>query len=347
MRVLAGKQIGHVVDPVRSKLAMVVPVLKATLYSLARDRIERLGGLEKITLHDLAREFLQGAGDAGICFEYAVHGAIARQSELIYPLASEVLENLCRIDGGAESILFGPEKEGVIPILETVQNALTDDSVVYVGNAGRPPKLKRYIPKIVSAYRRNEERNRLPRSITGLWKADLFLGNHNPDAWVGTTIKINPRHLQGAQGLRIGIYPRRNKDDRPRKDEGLNLIRLPLPYDGEFMEVFYKSFFLVRAFLNSDAKIPRPVDLPDAEDRLLTEELSKRSEFPIVDVLDALQSMSQPDLIEDSDVTDVPIDATLSEEGGLQKQPEQAELPFPQESDSVSLTPIPEEGDER
>jgi hypothetical protein len=219
--------------------------------------------------------------------------------------------------------------------------------VVYVGNKGRPPKLRRYIPRIVNAYRRNEERNRLPRSITGIWKADLFLGNHNSDAWVGTTIKINPSQLQGAQGLRIGIYPRRSKDDRPRKDEDLNLIRLPLPYDGEFMEVFYKSFFLVRAFLRSDAKIPKPVDLPDAEDRLLSEELAKRSEYPILDVLSTVNSMSQPDLIENAEVSDIPINATLSTEGGLQPQPQQAELPFPQEADSVSLTPLPEEEADR
>jgi hypothetical protein len=136
MRVLDGKQIGNVGDPLRSKLAMVVPVLKATLHSLARDRVQRLGGLEKVTLHDLAREFLEGSGDAGICFEYAVHEAISHQSALIHPLASEVLEDLCKINGGAESILFGPEKEGVIPILETVQNALTDESVNRPGFAG-------------------------------------------------------------------------------------------------------------------------------------------------------------------------------------------------------------------
>jgi len=51
---------------------MVIPILKASLSSLARDRIDRLGGVEKITLHDLAREVLQGSGDTGICFEYAV-----------------------------------------------------------------------------------------------------------------------------------------------------------------------------------------------------------------------------------------------------------------------------------
>ena len=106
--------------------------------------------------------------------------------------------------------------------------------------------------------------NKLPRSIRGLWKADLFLGNSDVDAWVATTIKINPVQLQAAQGLRIGVYPKQNAKDLPGKDESLNLIRVPLPYDGQFMEVFYESFFLVRAFLRSDATVPKPVDLPDA-----------------------------------------------------------------------------------
>lgn len=337
MKLLGSRQIGVVEDPVRSKLAMIAPVIKATLHALARNRIERLGGIEAVTLQDLAREYREGNGDAGICFEYAVHEAIDSENQLITPLVSEVLDDLCGISGGAQSILFGPEKEGVIPILESVENALTDDSVVYVGNRGRPPKLKQYIPKIIRAYRRNEERNRLPRSITGLWKADLFLGNHVRDGWVGTTIKINPSQLQGAQGLRIGIYPRRNDADRPRKDEDLNLIRCPLPYDGEFMEVFYKSFFLVRAVLRADARVPRPVDLPDAEDRLISQELANRAEFPVVDVLATIASMAQPDLIESGDIEDKPVNAKLSESEGLQPG-----LFDGEEADAVTVTPIPE-----
>lgn len=336
MKLIGGKQIGDVEDAVRAKLAVVIPVLKATLHSLARDRTERLGGMAKITLHDLAREYRHGYGDAGICFEYAVHEAIASHNALIQPLASEVLESLCRIRGGAESILFGPEKEGVIPIIESVTNALTDESVVYVGNAGRPPKLRRYIPRIVRAYRRNEEQNRLPRSITGLWKADLFLGNHSADAWVGTTIKINPEQLQGARGLRIAIYPKRTARDVPRKDDELNLIRLPLPYDGHFMEVFYKSFFLVRAFLLADAEIPKPVDLPDAEDRLITGQLHQRREFPILEVIDALTGMAQPNLVERAEVEDRQINAALSENAGLR-----AQLPLEGPPDAVSVTPVP------
>ncbi len=336
MKVIGGEQIDKVQDAVRAKMAMSVPILKALLHSLARDRINRLGGLDKISLHDLAREFREGYGDAGICFEYAVHQAIASANPLISDLVSEVLQDLCKIPGGAESILFGPEKEGVIPILESVQQALTEDSVVYVGNKGRPPKLKRYIPKIINAYRRNETRNKLPRCISGLWKADLFLGNRGPDAWVGTTIKINPSQLQGAEGLRIGIYPKRNAQDIPRHDGTLNLIRLPLPYDGEFMEVFYKSFFLVRAFFKADARVPAPVDLPDAEDRFLTQEFEKRREFPLLDVMSAIEALGQPGLVRTDDVHDEPVNAFLSESEGLQPV-----LPIFPISEAVSVTPIP------
>lgn len=139
MKILYSAQVADIEDPVRSKLALAIPVLEATLYSLARDRIARLGGLNSVTLYDLSREFRAGAGDAGICFEYAVHRAIAENNPLIYPLASEVLEKYCGIPQGADSILFGPEKDGVIPVLENVENALTDESRVYVGNPGQPP----------------------------------------------------------------------------------------------------------------------------------------------------------------------------------------------------------------
>lgn len=337
MKVLKTIQTEVISDPVRSKFAMVAPVIEATLNSLNTQRIARLGGLETITLSDLAREFREGSGDAGICFEYAVHEALANENALIHPITSEVLHDFCSIPGGSHSILFGPEKEGRIPILESVENALSPDSRVYVGNRGQPPKLKRYIRQIINAYRRHEARNRLPRSISGLWKADLFVGNRDVERWVGTTVKINPTHLEGAKGLRIGIYPKANANDTPRRDEDLNLVRLPLPYDGAFMELFYKSFYLVRAFLKADAKVPGPVALPDAEDRFVTQELEARREFPIVQVLDVIREMAQPGLLADEGLSSLEPTASLSEAEGLTEQPSLPEL----ETDSVSLTPEP------
>ncbi|MGY3845080.1 hypothetical protein ACWV2X_07525 [Streptomyces hydrogenans] len=323
MRVLKSFQQEEVSDAVMAKFAMVAPVLEATLYSVAMDRVERLGGYPEWTLQDLAREFREGAGDAGICFELAVHEAIASQNNLIWPLASEVLEGFCGISGGASSILFGPEKEGRIPILESVQDSLTDDSRVYVGNRGQPPKLKRYIPQIFRAFHRHELRNKLPRSINGLWKADLFIGSPTVDRWVGTTVKVKPGALESAQGLRVGIYPKANAKDVPRKDESLNLIRLPLPYDSAFMELYYKSFYLVRAFLKSDAKVPPPVQLPDAEDRFIVMELERRRQFPILDVLAVIREMAQTSLLRSESIETLAPTASLSQEEGLIDTPEE------------------------
>lgn len=282
-------------------------------------------------------ERLQGDGDAGICFEYAVHEAIGSSHPLIWPLASEVLDTFCGISGGASSILFGPEKNGRIPILESVREALTDDSRVYVGNRGQPPKLRRYIPQIIRAFHRQDARSQLPRSINGLWKADLFIGNTEADRWVGTTVKVNPDTLSGAQGLRVGIYPQRRASDTPRMDSALNLIRLPLPYDSAFMELYYKSFYLVRAFLRADAKVPPPVDLPDSEDRFITQELQARRSFPIFDVLRVLRDMSQHKLLKTEEVELIEPTTTLSE-AGLDGDMTSQEL----DSGAISLSPTPQ-----
>lgn len=334
MRLLRSIQQDEISDAVRAKFAMVAPVLEATLFSMSAARVERLGGYEKWTLWDLSREMREGAGDAGICFEYAVHDAIAAEHPLIWPLTSEILEGFCGISGGAASILFGPEKDGRIPILESVEDSLTDDSRIYVGNRGHPAKLKRYIPKIIRAFHRHEDRNKLPRSIKGIWKADLFIGNKESDRWVGTTVKVNPKALEGAQGLRIGIYPKRDAKDFPRKDENLNLLRLPVPYDGAFMELYYKSFFLVRAFLNNDARVPPPIELPDAEDRFVTQELEARRDFAVLAVAEVIREMSQPGLVTSEEIETVDPSAALSEQDGLTSA-ETVDLATP----SVSLAP--------
>jgi hypothetical protein len=305
-------QVGKIADSTRARFAMVRPILTATLYSLKRSRVERFGGIEQITLEDLAREFREGSGDSGICFEYAVHDGLLRRSEHVYPRVSEVLESFCNIKGGAESILFGVEKGGTLKLVATGAEKLTDESRILVGKTGNPPKLKKHMTTICEAFRSVRHRALLPRSIRGLWRTDLFVGCSGPDRWVATTLKTNADALEADAGIRIGIYPERRHGELPTWDDAKNLILCPLPYNGAFVELFYQSFFIVKALLSEDARLPPPWQLPSSDDRFVAQELVARRAFPVVGILEALGRFAQPELIDETfagDVTDESIAA--------------------------------------
>jgi hypothetical protein len=132
-------------DSMRARFAMAIPVLTGMLFSSNRMMIEALGGYNTITLEQFLRIYKEHPGDYGICFEYAVHRAIATKDRSVYPMISSVLEDFCDIPGGAESILFGAEKNGTTSIVSSAKDILTDDSIVLVGGPGRPVKLKQHI----------------------------------------------------------------------------------------------------------------------------------------------------------------------------------------------------------
>lgn len=255
--------------------------------------------MNSIRLRQLLRLYRPGDGDCGICFEYAVHDAITSQNQSILDKISSALTNHCRIRGGEPaSILFGAEKTGAVQLIQTAHDTLTDDSRLLAGSRGQPVKLKRHIDAVASAFRRRNERDDLPESINGLWKADLFVGSKHPDQWVGTTVKINPRQLEGAHGLRLAIVPsQQGRNDAIRRDDQRNLIVVPLPYDGSFMEVFYQGWQIVQQFINADAQVPREVFLPRPADRQVCRYLEERREYPILEVLQALRPLAQPEFL--------------------------------------------------
>lgn len=125
----------------------------------------------------------------------------------------------------------------MVQFIDSVKEHLTDNSQLLTGDRGKPIKLKKHIDGVVSAFKKPQDREKLPYSINGLWKADLFVGNTLMDNWVGTTVKINPSQLESARGLRLGIVPcKQGKSDKIRKHETKNLVICPVPYDGSFME---------------------------------------------------------------------------------------------------------------
>ena len=308
------KQRSPIADDVSALFAIVRPILLGILNSLNTEVLEKAGGRNKIDLQLLGRLRRQGDGDCGICYEYAVHDAVKTGDPKVLERVADALKQ-CRVPGDAhESILFGVEKNGAQQIIATAQEILTDDSRLLTGRQAQPPKLRNYLSRLAGAFRRPTTRTSLPTSINGLWKADLFLGCTDSDRWIGTTVKINPRNLEGANGLRVGIVPAsEGRSDRIRKDDSKNLIVCPLPYDGSFMEAFYYSWNIVQQFFAADARLPREVALPNGSQRQIARWLEERRGFPVMDVIGAMKPISQPELLE-TDEQEVSLFLKSSEE---------------------------------
>lgn len=292
------EQLNDVGDQVLALTAVIRPILAGILYALKADVVSEAGGYENVKLKMLPRLYRQGDGDVGISFEYAVHEALNQNDARVLERVSDALK-LCKISPPKpSSILFGIEKTGSVNLIDTAKGVLNDESRTLSGNVGQPPFLKRRLSTIAGAFSKPTTRLALPRSIRGLWKADLFIGSKESQRWVGASVKINPTQLEGAAGLRIGIVPtRQGKSDRVRIDESRGLVICPLHHDADFMETFYESWRIVQAFLSADAQVPREVMLPRPVDREICKILAERREYPAVDVIEALKVFSQPELL--------------------------------------------------
>ncbi len=287
-----------VADEVSAVTAIVRPILTGLVYSLKEDVIQEAGGYDGVKLFMLPRLRRPGHGDIGICFEYAVHDAITNKNPLIIERVRDA-HNLCNLYGQEmSSILFGAEKNGALNLIETASELLTEDSVLLYGTKGRPAKLKAHISAVAAAFRKPVVRSLLPQSISGLWKADLFTGNPATDRWIGTTLKINRNHLEGAKGLRLGIVPaNEGESDAIVKDDNKNLVICPLPYDRSFMQAFYQAWEVVVQFLSADAQLPKEAFLPRPPSRQVARYLEDRRDFPVVAVIEALEPLAQPELL--------------------------------------------------
>jgi hypothetical protein len=288
-----------VADEVAAITAVVRPILEGTLYGLKADVVEQVGGYDHCTLSTLSRLYRPGDGDCGLCFEYAVHDALNRREPAVMERVHDAAHQFCNVPGQEpSSILFGLEKAGALNLIDTAKERLTEESRLLAGIRAQPAKLRRHIDGIAAAFRRRADRDALPWSIGGVWKADLFVGYTDSDRWVATTVKINAQQLEGARGLRIGIVPMRGgRNDVIRRDDEKNLVICPLPHDGSFMEVFYLGWGVVQQFIAADAQIPREAALPRQADRQVARYLADRRDFPVLDVLDALRPLSQPHLL--------------------------------------------------
>ncbi|MEU7086655.1 hypothetical protein [Streptomyces achromogenes] len=298
MEIRSEQQLNPVADEVSAITAVVRPILLGILYSLKAEVVAEIGERADVKLMMLPRLRRPGDGDTGICFEYAAHDAVSRGEDRVLERVEDALK-LCKVPGGGvSSILFGAEKAGSQQLIDTASELLTNDSSLLSGTRGRPVKLKRHLNAAAAAFRKKGAGTGLPQSISGLWRADLFLGS-NSDYWVATTVKINPSGLRGDKGLRIGIVPAsQGKSDKIYVDDHRSLVVCPLPYDGSFVETFYMAWEVVMAFLAADAQLPKEAALPRPAARTVARYLADRRDFPVLDVVDALAVLAQPGLLQ-------------------------------------------------
>ena len=287
-----------VADEVSAITAVTRPILTGILLGLKGEVVAEVGGLDNVKLFMLPRLRRPGHGDTGVCFEYAVHDALNNRNGMILDRVSSALAQ-CKVPGSdVSSILFGAEKSGASSIIATAKTLLTEDSVLLYGAQGRPGKLKRHVEAVAKAFRSTTARQLLPGSFSGLWKADLFTGRRDTDRWVGTTLKINRDHLEGAKGLRLGIVPaKQGEKDSIEYDDARNLVICPLPYDRSFMQIFYEGWEVMMAFLAADAHLPAEVALPRPPARQVARYLADRREFSVRKVIEALLPLAQPELL--------------------------------------------------
>jgi len=64
------------------------------------------------------------------------------------------------------------------------------------------------------------------------------------------------------------------------------------------MELFFSGWILIQQFLYADAYLPKESALPRPADRQVAKELEIRREFTVVEVLEALDPLVQPELLQ-------------------------------------------------
>jgi hypothetical protein len=63
------------------------------------------------------------------------------------------------------------------------------------------------------------------------------------------------------------------------------------------MQTFYEGWRIVQAFIVSDATVPKEVLLPRPAHREVARILVERRDYPVIDVVEAIKSFGQPELL--------------------------------------------------
>jgi hypothetical protein len=100
--------------------------------------------------------------------------------------------------------------------------------------------------------------------------------------------------------LRIALFPEERSKEGPKKED--SLIYCPLPYSGEFMQLFLATFGIVKQLVASKCKQPSRIALVHDDDQTVAKWLVDRGHHPLLGILEALDPIKQPDFLSEETV---------------------------------------------
>lgn len=251
-------------NPYNQKLLSIISIIEAHLNLVSKEHLDTLGktNINEITLKDLgmlySSIFCKNSGLNGVCWEYAVYNGIYYNDIYIQDLLNLSINYLSGENTfhRLNAILWGGEKEN-LPI-DNIKENIDDEDCIWTHQGLY--KFNDYVEIIYKAFRQKEFRNQLPKSMSDIWKSDLFVKKDSSNIWYAVSVKWNKNDVKHSSGLSIGIhYEHMNiqKNEINPFLEKKGFVRCSIPYAfnfGEYYACMFRFFEVVLQKINLKKK---------------------------------------------------------------------------------------------
>lgn len=289
----------------RALYAVCRSILRAHIDSISNEDLTDLNTpLDRVRMRQLAKiaRIERDKGIRGDGFEWAVHEAVlGKEPSVIDPLAAALRRASKYVkDAEPSSMLFGQERAKYLGFMDAIVDEAGTDAFLLPQGSGKP---FRFGPWVAVAAQGHAAEAQLNERIKKIWKTDLFLSAEGDPRYFAATVKSNYAHLEGGQGLRIGIVPESTHKTnasgvRYSMQHGLWVVSLADP--NGFMGLFNDAYVAVSRAICTLGKHVHPpyYTKPSAKAQRIQEQIEKYPDAKALEIEDALNDAAQQDLVE-------------------------------------------------
>ncbi len=212
MSILNGLDIIKIMNsnPFEQNIIALISNFEAILQKVSKDALEdfRCNNINELTLKQLGRIYQSSLykdnGIYGVCWEYGIYKFILYDDDYVHSIFNDVINKLTGETGyeRIDAILWGGERKGLD--VEAILSSLSDREKLWCEE--KLYDFKEIIRTIYLSFRREDEREKLYKSLKDTWKTDMFIKKRNSDTWFAVTVKWNKAECKHYAGLSIGIH---------------------------------------------------------------------------------------------------------------------------------------------